>query len=502
MKINIIIGIGFCILAALLLYLSLTNKLTGWLDNADKVASVVSLVVAIVAFINPFDNDAGSNRQQSVSVGKSNGSVNIGQAQSGGSVIIGDASTSADRRANAALEEIKDEALGNFNSFALLIQTLETLPAKEFWDKRRVNESELAYQDRATQAFRDHVSHINGQIKLLQFSKNSYQTYQRDLSHNKEAAKHIKSVYTAQDEVADSFSRLTSDFQHLIALEHTDVERTEQAISLQQERLTHAKMVFSQSAASFSKVATPEEVLRLADSYSMIGIDVQLQPGQEGYKTGMGLASRFAKEKLTILQARSPNQEQAKKREIDRRITDPYLLKIRELAGLPNAFTTNELAHLETVELNTTEQDPAELFSLANFSFNEMDGGAAVFYYKRALDTGKLSERQARYAKASIHRIQNPDYYESSLGIMVLSLTEPSNFEASGLRQGDVIISVDGETVLEPLDIGLKLARTKEDALLLTVIRDDRKKMAIPVKSKQSAGALLTQLVLLNPVQL
>lgn len=158
MKLNLVIGFGFIALAAVLIYLSITNRLgEGWLDRADKVASVVSLAIAIVAFINPF-SDGGKASDQQVTVGDhTSGQINIGQARDGSSVTIGNTSTSANQRAEIAAEQVNAEILRNFSQFAGLIQMVEGLPPEEFWDKRRSNETELAYQDRATDHFRDYI---------------------------------------------------------------------------------------------------------------------------------------------------------------------------------------------------------------------------------------------------------------------------------------------------------------------------------------------------------
>lgn len=500
MKPNLIISVGFIVLAAVLIYLSFTNKLgNGWLDKVDKVASVVSLVIAIVAFINPFSDDGKASDQQ-VTVGNNNRQVNIGQAQDGSSVTIGDTSTSADQRSDTAAEQINAEVLRNFSQLAILIQMVEGLPPEEFWDKRRANETELAYQDRAANHFRDYIQDIDDQIKLLKFSTSSYAAYRRDLSHTPKVAQRTEQVYDAHDEVVDSFARLHSGLQHLLGLNLSDVERTAQSSSLHQEKLANAKMMLSQAAAHFSLVAESDEMNLLADSFSLIGIDSQWASGRDGYRTGMELASRFTTEKVAIFEARLNPENSATRREIDRRINDPYLIRLRELAGLSTELTRNELQRLQNTELNTTEQDPLKLFQLANFSYLEMDGAAAVIYFQRALDTGELSSKQAQYARASIHRIQNPDYYEDSLGVMIVNIEADSSFAQVGLAVGDVIVSADGQVVNEPLEIATALAQSSNDRLVLKVIRGDQK-LAIAVPTRQSAGAALTQLILLNAVQ-
>lgn len=499
MKLNLIIGFSFIVLAGVLLTLSLTNRLgNGWLGQADKVASIVSFVIAVVAFINPFSGVEKSG-SQNVTIGDGNRQVQVGQSQNG-DVTFGDTSTSAERRADNAADQIKAENLRNFSELAVLIQTIEGMPPEPFWDKRRTNETELAYQDRAANYFRDYVSGVNDQIKLLKFSTSVYDAYQRDLAHNGQTARRTQQVYDAQIEAVDSFNRLRSGLQNRAGSTQSDVERTEAVRVLHQEMLANSKMMLSQAAAHFSLVADTDEMNRLADSFSVIGIDANWKMGQDGYRTGMELASAFNKARMAVLRGSIESKVSGTEREISRRINDPYLIRIRELAGLPKDLTREELWRLQNTEINRTEQDPLELFKLANFSYAEMDGAASILYFQRALETNQLSPAQAKYARSSIHRIQNPDFYEGSLGVMLVNLQGGSNFAQAGLAVGDVIVSIDGQTVNEPLEIASALAQTSNERLVFKVIRGDEK-LTVQVSSRQSGGAALSQLILLNAVQ-
>lgn len=501
MKTNIVIGIGFISLAVFLTYLNVTNKLEdSWLDRIDKIASIVSLAIAVVSFANPFSNESELG-SQSVTIGRNNRQVNIGQTLNG-SVIIGDTSTSAEQRANIASQRIRSELLNNFNSLSNLIQTIEALELEEFWDKRRSNESELAYQDRAANEFRDYVNHLDAQINIFKFSNNIYCAFQYDISYIPEEAERIERIYTQQAEVIDSVSRLKSGLQGFLALQLTDVERVEQGRSLHQEMIKNAKTMFFHASAYFCLVAETEDIKLLADLLPLIGINnLQLQAGEVGYRASMELAARFSKEKTEVLRTRLSKQRQALHREITRRIEDPYLVRIREMAGLPPVLTKSELYRLQSIRLNFTEQKPEELFKLAAFSYLEMDGHAARLYFQRAIDTKILSYMQLQFAKASINRLKNPDYYENSVGLMVVGLTPGGNFEQSGLEIGDVIISFDKNLVNEPLDIASYAAKAKSIPILLKLIRDEQK-IVLKVAANKPASAVLTQLIVFNAIQL
>ena len=72
MKVNLLIGIGTIILAVFLAFLSWKGLLRdGWLDKAAKIASVVSLAIAIIAFINPFSNNNKKITTQQTQIGSS-----------------------------------------------------------------------------------------------------------------------------------------------------------------------------------------------------------------------------------------------------------------------------------------------------------------------------------------------------------------------------------------------------------------------------------------------
>lgn len=500
MKANTIIGLFFIAISIILLYLSVSGRLgDGWLDRADKVASVTSLIVAIIAFINPFSNNASLDSQR-VDVGNDNRQINIGQAKNG-SVTIGDTTTSAEQRAQAALDQVRSELLDNFSDLATLIQAIKSSAPLEFWDKRRANESELAYQDRAANEFRDYINYIDSQIAITKFSTNRYDSFRRELSYSSEKAEGVSGTYSQQNEVVDSFNRFSKGLGHILSLNLSDVERTERAKSLHQEFIANSKVAFSHAAAHFCIFAETEDVTILSDSFSLIGIEPKLEVGKEGYRAAMNLASRFSKDKAEILRNRLAKQEDSNRREVSRRIEDPYLLRLREMAGLPLTLTEGEISSLQKKEVYSDDKEPVELFELAALSYIEMDGSAASSYFQAALETGQLSHTQSQFAESSIHRIDNPDFYKGSIGVMIIALSPGSSFDKAGLSVGDIIVSLDREVVNEPLDIASALAKSSNSLILLEVIRNKEKRI-ISVNGGESAGAAVTQLIVLNAIQI
>ena len=438
MKTNILVSILFVIAAVVLGFLSYKKVLgDGWLDRVDKVASIVSLLIAIVAFANPFGSEATSSRDQNANISGSNNTL----AQSGDNspVTIGDTTTNAQKRSVDALEEVKRELLDNFSNLALQIRTIEEQPPEEFWDLRRSNETELAYQDRAKNEFRDYERFVQSLNSQLKFSGSLTEIFRKDLAFDPKVAKRATQTYEQQSETQDSFASLESGLQHLIKLDLADGERVAQAKSLHLEKVANAKMMLADAASHFCLIADADDVGLMLDSFSMMGVDAQLQPGAAGHKAAKLLAARFAREKADVVRERLPAQSAASEREIDRRIDDPYILMLRRATGLPPTLTKAEVSGLKSRKINQDETDPAKLFTLAALSYLESDGGAATVYFLRALETGKLSPRQAQYAKASIDRLKNPDQYDESIGLMILDLSAGGSFEQAGLQVGDVI---------------------------------------------------------------
>lgn len=500
MKPNVIIGVGFAVLAVILAYLSYKGILkTTWLDKADKIASVVAMIIAIIAFINPF-SDNQSQPSQQVTVGNSNRDINIGQSQTG-DVNIGDTSTTAKKRAEAGIIRVKSELLSNFSNLVLLINTIENRPPTPFWDIRRANETELAYQDRAANEFRDYQKEINDYIRNLKFSTTVYGSFQREITYYADLSERVNKVYEQQDEVRDSFARLESGLQHNLSLHLSDSERVVRSLSLHKEKIANSKMALAYAVAHFCLVADQNDITILSDSLTIGGINIKLEPGDSGYKASMRLAAEFAKQKADILGDRLSVQSNAASREINRRINDPYILMLREKTGLPLTLKPSEVLALQNKSLDSNQSDPQELFKLAAFSYLESDGHAAKFYFQKAIDTKKMSRLQEKFARLSIHRITQPEKYGDSIGMMIIKLSPSGNFEKSGLATGDVITGLDSQVVNEPLDVASSLAKSEANHVLLRVIRNGRN-MIVKVHSKEPAGAVLTQLIVLNAIQL
>ncbi len=79
--------------------------------------------------------------------------------------------------------------------------------------------------------------------------------------------------------------------------------------------------------------------------------------------------------------------------------------------------------------------------------------------------------------------------------------TEEGNFAQAGIRVGDVIVAMNGETIIEPLAVATALVQPSNTPVLVTLVREGELHV-IEVQGGVSAGGLLSQLIILQGVQL
>ena len=502
MKLNVFIGIIFIIIAAVIFTLSWRGVFKDtWLDRADKVASIVAVLISIVAFFTPTDKEVGIS--PSMQFGDNAQGNVIGQSGSG-DVTIGDTTTSAKQRADSALPLVYSEILDNFNSLAVTVQTISNRIPVTFWDSRRPNETESAYQDRAKNEYKNYQQEIEQYLRELQrrYSKNVYTSQQINLSYYPEKLQRIKQVYDGFDETTNVLTGYTTGLQSLASLSITDIERAEGSRLLHAEKMVDLKIELLSTAAQFCLITEEQANIQLLnDALNLAGINVSLKEGKDCSKIALQMAGELSVEKAEIISKQNKTPIASDIREIDKQINDPYLIMLRKSAGLPETLTNDEIKRLRSKEINLDTQDPLELFKSASLSYLESDGRAAIEYYRAALEMGTLSEKQKVFAQLSLDRLENPDKYDGSLGLLVIELTPSGNFEESGLMPGDVIIAIDGITINEPYDVASLLAKSQSNRAIVTIVRGD-KRMMLSVKTHISAGSLVTQLVMLNAIQL
>ncbi len=497
---NIFVGIGLILAAAMLGYLSYSNRLgEGWLDKANKIASLLAVLLGIASlFVPAITEDVSPGSQRAIVTSSEN--VNIGQAGDDSQIIFGDLSTTAEKRHANAAESVREEIGQNFGALSLQIDWVQAQTPQAFWDTRRPNETETAYQDRALNEFRDYRNFVEEGLRP-EFSDALLQMFRKELAFDPELASQIIQIYRLQDETQQSLKSYHGGLRHLGSLQLNDQERTARALSLYREKVAEAKMNLMDAVSAYCLIAAPKAMAALNVHLSALGIDEALVAGPDGFATAKQLAAGFAEEKQRVLQEQIAEGSRPPERTLSRQIDDPYLRFLRETMGLPPALTEAELASLSRKRLDRNETNPVKLFQLAALSYVEADGRAAEFYFERAIETGTLPDRMRRFAETSLDRLQNPAKYDGSLGVMVLTLSGDEAFARAGLEVGDVIVAAGRTKVHEPLDIASALGKASDPTLALTVVRGEEKHI-LSVRTGQPAGAALSQLVILNRIQL
>ena len=133
----------------------------------------------------------------------------------------------------------------------------------------------------------------------------------------------------------------------------------------------------------------------------------------------------------------------------------------------------------------------------------ESDGRASKYYLEKALRNNDNSYLQNLFIQKSLLRINNPDIFEGSIGLMISDLGNNSILKGKGVKIGDVLYKVNGTVVNEPGDVSSIIAQTSnEDDILLEFFTLDNKVRKIAISGGSALNCKLTQLILLNLHQL
>lgn len=462
---HLIVGLVCLLCAALFAGLAVAGVVPdGALSTLDKVASVSALIVAIVAFANPF----GGGATKAHTVGDVGGDGQIGSnvvVQGDNSpVTIGDLSTSAEQRFSNAVLSVRKEFIASFGSQAIAISGIEMTFPERFWDTVRPGETLAAYEERALVAYRDYLAALDQQAGLADVRDVVYRSHQRDLGHKPDIAGRFDDAFSALAEVAQHYrgsAGLRAALLHLASRTLSDEERTNEAQRLHAQHVADMRVSLAQSAGSFAMVidaASDADIIRAA--LAAVGIDINYSAGADGWRASQQAAAA----------------EQTK--------------KAKALQTSQSTTTTFD---------PTKSTDPQELFGIAAQAYMVGDAATVVAAFQRALQLGNLPNELALFAQLSILRVEQPALFGSGLGVVVLRLDQGSAFGDAGLLVGDVIIAIDGEPLSDVPQIGAALAHAKTSATV-TLIRN-RAVIQQAVPGGRAAGVLATSLVMLASSQ-
>ncbi len=456
---------------------------------------IIFSIVLAVTENNTKTNDAGEINAINYE-GKQNIITN---PQNKGDIIFGDDTTSAEKRYQSAYNLVKDELILNFISLAVLIEGIESSKPEKFWDIRKPNESEDTYQERAERSHSDYQSFIFQIVQSFSLKEDVYNSHQLYLSHNSTIANKIKKVYQYQKQLIDDFNAYSQGLLHNLSLSYSDTELTAKNLSLHAEKIINARISFLNALLYFVQV-DPTQISNLKETLQIINIEFQAASSEEIIKEILVTISALSDEKAKIFAERIKMPERDE--EINRLITDPYLLMLRKTVGLSDTLSESEAWALKHKKIQTDITESTKLLSAAAYSYLESDGNAAKYYFEKALSNDDYSPTMRLFIEKSLDRLNSPDMFDGSIGLIILELDSESLLKDKNMQIGDILYKFNNEIVNEPSEVSSAIAKTnKDDNCLLEfyTLNGEIRRVAVP--GSTPLHCKLSQLICLNLYQ-
>jgi hypothetical protein len=410
------------------------------------------------------------------------------------------------KRADAAFSAVLNELGTNVQTIGTLVSAIESdslLQPFEKYEKRRVNETELAYRERGKNHYRDYHSYLQELLVKFKISDSTWKAHQNDLlTLNKDISKFI-SAYKHVNFAVDFIQRYVENVQHTITLNYSDLESYSKITSQRAEKIASAKV---ELCAIVSKAALlvrkDSELLPFNLGLETAGIvNVPIIRGNDGVKLLTEKSIEFMREKSKVIGNTIPKLNDAAKQHISNVIHDPYLKMMRRSLGMSESLTEAEIYHLTIKKLDTETKEFSKLLTLASTSYFEGDGSNSIAYLERAYAIDELPDNVKKYLEASIHRLKNPDEFGESLGFIIMDIDKKGLFANSGFKLNDILIGINEKPLIEPTDISSSLAHNSNHPFLIKLFRKGQE-MKLAVKPGKSAGVTITQLVVFGQVRL
>jgi hypothetical protein len=426
--------------------------------------------------------------------------INITHPGNNGDINIGDQTTTAENRFKSACQLIQQELISNFITLKVLIEAVENIPPEHFWDKRKPNESEDTYQERAKNFHRDYQTSIFQRIQKFPIHTDVFSPHKLDLDYNASIAMHIQQSYENQKETVEAIQAYSDGLLHNLSLNYRDSELMTNNISLQKEKIINAKIAFLTAESDFL-AAYPDQIDQIADYAGLFAGKLNSSSPKEARKSIWQEMGDLSKDKTKILESKIIKPQ--RNEEIDRIIKDPYLLLLRRTAGLPDTLTVADAWALTHKKIQKDITESTKLLSAAAMSYIESDGLASKYYLDKALTNNDFSNTIRLFIEKSIDRLNNPDKYDGSIGLIIMELGEGCILKTKRIQVGDVLYKMNGEIVNDPADISSLIAKTKkEDNILFTFSTLDGKTRNIAINGSNPLNSKVSQLIILNAFQL
>lgn len=430
----------------------------------------------------------------------------IGDVVGRDKVTIGDTTTSAQQRFEAAYELIIAELIKNLIGFSVLLSYIDTIPPKPFQqiEKRRVNETEIAYNERAHQYQYRYVQDFQPFFKQATPVVAAYEAHKVNLAHHKDAARFAQEAYDYIKSILFYLNHFTESAAEFMNIPMSDLALVEKLEYLYQSMRLNGQLDLANAAFQLYWLLSIKESPDLIQSYLQEIIpNIDGNTNEELKNALLQEVQRCATEKQAFLQKEVDKGKPVVRQDMERAIKDPFLQLLRKTNGLPPILTEAEYWGIQRKEINMEVTDLAELVRLAYLSFVESDGEATHYYLEKATRCKGLKERQLLFLNLSLMRLENPDIFEGSLGLMILEITPQLNFEKAGIKVGDVVYCLNQEVLLDPNQLAIALGVSANDPMLIKFYEHENQQMKTAIiYGGLPVGALLTPLITWSPHQL
>ncbi|MEZ4989251.1 MAG: hypothetical protein R2824_02520 [Saprospiraceae bacterium] len=401
-----------------------------------------------------------------------------------------------------AYEQISRELNENFTSLGVLIRGFNSRRPEQFSNisPKADNEYPPAYTKRTQDYYKEELTYIWSLQEEFAPSSQAFDAHRGALRYDGSSLNNLERCYAKQKEIQKNIQQFVQRMRTWITPQ-TGESSIYQNMSQQHEAtLIAVKIAFVESLNYFllSMQELPE-VYFFDDHLREIGINIEADNLKDWQiKTTLEIANLY-KEKTKIIGAQLPVQNDGSVRSISPKITDPYLIQIRRMAGLPDTLTQADqwsLSHKMPLEDLTNIK---QLMSQAYLSFIESDGELAAYYLEKTLMTKQdsLGEIQKNYLQWSLKRLNDPHIFGGAIGIMVFDINEkqaPQNI----FQRGDIISKIGNEIINDPGKIDPLTSAVKSSKHQFQIFRNGTPRI-VEVPINGAVGLKLTPLVMYEP---
>jgi hypothetical protein len=131
------------------------------------------------------------------------------------------------KRADAAFSVVLNELGSNVQTIGTLVSAIDNnsmLQPFGQYDKRRVNETELAYRERGKNHYREYYSYLQELLSKFKTSDSAWKSHRNDILTSAKDMPNFVSAYKHVNDTVDFIQRYIENVHHTITLDYSDAE--------------------------------------------------------------------------------------------------------------------------------------------------------------------------------------------------------------------------------------------------------------------------------------